>query len=90
VTFGAASREAPARIDPGRLMRRNLAIVGFWLVPLLARPAMIGPPLAEMFGLVAEGRLRPIVGAEYPLADARRAHEDLLARRTKGKLILRP
>ena len=90
VTFGAASREAPGRIDPGRLMRRNLAVVGFWLVPLLARPAMIGPPLAEMFGLVAEGRLRPIVGAEYPLAEARRAHEDLLARRTKGKLILRP
>jgi NADPH2:quinone reductase len=90
VTFGAASREAPAPIDPGKLMRRNLAVVGFWLVPLLANPTMIGPPLAEMFGLVADGRLRPVVGGEYPLADARRAHEDLLGRRTKGKLVLRP
>jgi NADPH2:quinone reductase len=90
VTFGAASREAPARIDPGKLMRRNLAVVGFWLVPLLAHPRMIGPPLAEMFGLVAQGRLRPVVGGEYPLAQARRAHEDLLGRRTKGKLVLRP
>jgi NADPH:quinone reductase len=90
VTFGAASREAPARLDPGRLMRRNLAVVGFWLVPLLGQPSMIGPPLVEMFGLVAEGRLRPVIGGEYPLAEARRAHEDLLARRTTGKLILRP
>ncbi|KAK1185842.1 zinc-binding dehydrogenase [Streptomyces sp. NBS 14/10] len=35
-------------------------------------------------------RLRPLVGAEYDLAQARDAHEDLLARRTKGKLVLRP
>jgi NADPH:quinone reductase len=90
VTFGAASREAPQPIDPGRLMRRNLAIVGFWLVPLLAHPDQIGPPLLEMYGLIGDGRLRPIVGGEYPLAEARRAHEDLLARRTTGKLILRP
>lgn len=90
VTFGAASRQAPGPIDPTRLMRRNLAIVGFWLAPLLGRPDQIGPPLAEMFALVGEGRLRPVVGGEYPLADARRAHEDLLGRRTTGKLILRP
>ena len=30
------------------------------------------------------------VGAEYPLADAPRAHEDLAGRRTTGKLILIP
>ncbi|WP_425275764.1 zinc-binding dehydrogenase [Streptomyces angustmyceticus] len=34
--------------------------------------------------------MRPLVGAEYDLARARDAHEDLLARRTKGKLVLRP
>jgi NADPH2:quinone reductase len=31
-----------------------------------------------------------VTGGSYPLADARRAHEDLLARRTTGKLILTP
>jgi NADPH2:quinone reductase len=90
VTFGAASREAPAPIEPARLMKRNLSVVGFWLSPAVAVPGMYGPPLTELLDLVAAGKLRPVVGGEYPLADARRAHEDMLARRTTGKLILRP
>ncbi len=90
VTFGAASREAATPIEPTRLMKRNLSVIGFWLSPALAVPGTFGPPLTEMFELVAAGRLRPIVGGEYPFAEARRAHEDLLARRTTGKLILRP
>jgi NADPH:quinone reductase len=90
VTFGAASREVARPIEPGRLMRRNLSVVGFWLSPALAVPGMFAPALTELFGLVADGRVTPIVGGEYPFAQARRAHEDLLARRTTGKLILRP
>jgi NADPH2:quinone reductase len=90
VTFGAASRETATPIEPARLMKRNLSVIGFWLSPALALPGAFGPPLTEMFDLVTAGRLRPIVGGEYPFAEARRAHEDLLARRTTGKLILRP
>jgi NADPH:quinone reductase len=90
VTFGQASRQAPAPVDPVRLMRHNLAVIGFWLPPALTMPGGYALPLAEMFSLVAAGRLRPIVGGEYPLNQARRAHEDMLARRTTGKLILRP
>jgi NADPH2:quinone reductase len=90
VTFGAASREVATPIEPGRLMKRNLSVVGFWLSPALAVPGMFAPALTELFGLVADGRVTPIVGGEYPFAQARRAHEDLLARRTTGKLILRP
>jgi NADPH2:quinone reductase len=90
VTFGAASREAPPEIDPIRLMRRNIAVVGFWLAPIIGVPELYGPPLRELLDLLADGRLRPIVGGEYPLTEARRAHEDMLARRTTGKLILRP
>jgi NADPH2:quinone reductase len=40
--------------------------------------------------MVAEGNLSPVVGDTYPLADARRAHEDLRSRRTTGKLVLDP
>jgi NADPH2:quinone reductase len=90
VTFGAASREAPAPIEPARLMKRNLTVTGFWLSPALAMPGMFAAPMTELLGLVADGRLRPVVGAEYPLAEVGRAHEDLLARRSTGKLILRP
>jgi NADPH2:quinone reductase len=44
----------------------------------------------ELFGWIATGAIRIRVGARYPLADARRAHEDLEARRTTGKLLLLP
>src|SRR5439155_21881533 len=59
VTFGAASRQAAPAIDPVRLMRRNLAVVGFWLAPLVGVPEMYGRPLAELLQLVVDGRLRP-------------------------------
>jgi NADPH2:quinone reductase len=90
VTFGAASRQAGRPVDPTKLMRHNTAVVGFWLAPLLQVPGAYAEPLAELFDLVAAGRIRPVVGGAYPLAEARRAHEDMLARRTTGKLILRP
>ena len=45
---------------------------------------------AAVFDLVARGELHVRVGARYPLGEARRAHEDLEARRTVGKLLLVP
>jgi NADPH2:quinone reductase len=71
-------------------MQRSRAVIGFWLAHCFGRPEMLQPPMAELLDLVADGRLKPIVGVAYPLADARRAHEDLLARRSTGKLALDP
>jgi NADPH2:quinone reductase len=88
VTFAAAC-EAPQPVDPVRLMRRNLAVVGFWLTPVLDAPELFGSPLSQPLTPVIEGRFRPIVGARHPLAEARRAHDDIHARRTTGKPIQR-
>ena len=40
--------------------------------------------------LVSVGKLDIRIGARYPLDQARKAHEDLEARRTTGKLLLTP
>jgi NADPH:quinone reductase len=45
---------------------------------------------AEVFSWMAHETLHVHVGGRYPLEDARRAHEDLAARRTSGKLVLLP
>lgn len=90
VTYGNASRTAPTPVDPGVLHRLNASVTGFWLRPTLAVPGAVSEPLAELLDLVARGRLQPVVGGAYPLAEARRAHEDLLARRTVGKVVLVP
>ncbi|HEY3510292.1 zinc-binding dehydrogenase [Kribbella sp. NPDC051137] len=90
VTFGAASRQQAAPVDPGRLMKGSKTIAGFWLADCFANPQLLGGPLDELFGLTASGELRPIVGGEYALSDVATAHEDLHARRTVGKLLLDP
>ncbi|HLM50383.1 MAG TPA: zinc-binding dehydrogenase, partial [Solirubrobacteraceae bacterium] len=89
VTYGIASQE-PNEIQTGRLMRRSAAVVGFWLMHCMGRPSMVDEALADLFSRVARGELRVVVGETYPLADAARAHEDLEARRTQGKLLLDP
>jgi NADPH:quinone reductase len=90
VTFGAASRQSAAPVDPSRLMKGSKTIAGFWLADCFRNPALLGDPLAELFDLTASGKLRPIVGGEYALSDVATAHEDLRARRTVGKLVLDP
>lgn len=88
VTFGAASRTAPAPVEPGALISRSRAVIGFWLPHCFSRPDLITGPMTELLAMVEKGTLRPVVGGSYPLVEARRAHEDLLARRSTGKLIL--
>jgi NADPH2:quinone reductase len=46
--------------------------------------------LADLFDRVRRGELRVVEGATYPLSDAARAHEDMQARRTTGKVLLDP
>ena len=90
VTYGMASRE-PNQVGAGNLMRHSSAVVGFWLAHAFARPReMLAEPLRELFERVVAGRLRVVEGTVYPLSEARRAHEDLQARRTTGKLLLDP
>jgi NADPH2:quinone reductase len=45
---------------------------------------------SEVFDWIAEGKLDVRIGERYALEDARRAHEDLEARRSTGKLVLLP
>ena len=89
VVFGIASREQ-RDVSTAALLRGTKAVIGFWLVHLLMKPEEVGPMIAELFELVAGGALEVTVGDVYPLSEAARAHEDLIARRTSGKLLLDP
>lgn len=41
-----------------------------------------------LFDMVTSGKVKPHIGATYPLQDARRAHVDLEARKTVGSSVL--
>jgi NADPH2:quinone reductase len=89
VVYGISSREQNA-VRTGRLLKRSQSVIGFWLFHYLERREHLEAPLAELFALAADGRVRAVVGETYGLSEARRAQEDLVARRTRGKLLLDP
>jgi NADPH2:quinone reductase len=89
IAYGIASGDQN-EVRSGALMRRSQAVVGFWLMHCLRHPEMIAGPLQELFSLAASGGLRVVEGETYAMSDVRRAHEDLAARRTSGKLLLDP
>jgi NADPH2:quinone reductase len=89
VVFGIASREQ-RDVSTAALLRGSKTVIGFWLVHLLARRDLALPMIGELVGAVAAGELRATVGGVYPLSEAARAHEDLIARTTSGKLLLDP
>jgi NADPH2:quinone reductase len=90
VTYGMAARQETPSVPPGALMQRSRAVIGFWLAHCMARPQMMDDAMTELLPLVADGALRPVIGGRYPLTAVREAHQDLLARRTTGKLVLDP
>jgi NADPH2:quinone reductase len=89
VTYGLASRE-PVSVRNADLMRTSRSVVGFWLVHLFGRPRELREGIAELLAAVAAKELEVVIGDVYPLSEARRAHEDIAARRTHGKLLLDP
>jgi len=89
VVFGIASREQ-RQISTASLLRGSKSVIGFWLAHLLSRPDLLVPMIGELLGTIAKGELAVTIGEVYPLSEAKRAHEDLIARRTSGKLLLDP
>lgn len=90
ITYGMASRTPPTPVDPRNLMAHSSAVIGFWLAHCFRRPDMLDAAVLDLLGMLADGRLRAIVGGTYPLDQAAAAHGDIRSRRTTGKLILDP
>ena len=88
--YGAASGPVPP-VDPQRL---NAGGSLFLTRPTLGHYAATREELLwrtrDLFGWIAAGDLTVHIGGRYPLEEARRAHDDLEARRTTGKLLLVP
>jgi NADPH:quinone reductase len=88
--YGMANRTPPTPVAPASLMAHSTTVAGMWLAHAFRVPGLMAGVLDELFALVEAGTLRALPGGEYGLSEARRAHEDLRARRTTGKLVLDP
>jgi len=90
VLYGGASGQVPP-FDPQRLNAGgSLYLTRPRLAHYIADRDELAWRAGDLFEWIAAGELDVRIGGTYPLGDAGRAHEDLAARRTTGKLLLVP
>jgi len=75
-------------INPRDLMSRRGSIRGFTLWAIT--PAEEADIHAGLIAGLENGTLRPVVAKELPLAEAARAHQEILERGAAGKIVLIP
>jgi putative PIG3 family NAD(P)H quinone oxidoreductase len=86
----AVQRGAVAEVNIGKMMQRRLMLTGSTLRP---RPVeykvMVADDLAKtVWPLVEQGRLKPVVHATFPLAQAAKAHALMESGDHVGKIVL--
>jgi NADPH2:quinone reductase len=89
VLYGSASGD-PAPYEPARLRQGSLYLTRPQLHDYTATREELLERAGDVLRRLADGSLQVSVGGQYELAEAARAHEDLEARRTTGKLLLQP
>lgn len=71
------------------LMHGSRTVAGFTASDFtLSSRSTIVETFNGLFGMMRKGQLSPVIGDNYPLAEAARALDDLQSRRTMGKLVL--
>lgn len=89
IVIGNASREQ-ANLRPVELMKRNLTITGLWLTSLLTDAEAVAQARRDLPPYLAGGKVVPQIGPTYALADSAQAFQDMLDRKTTGKVIIEP
>ena len=78
-------------LQPAHVVGRNVGVQGVYIGRLLRHaPDVIAAATRELLELWRAGTIRPVIGAELPLADVEQAHELVESRRSVGKVVLFP
>jgi len=81
----------PASVDMGLLMRKRASVHGTTLRarPLPERVAIIAAVRENVWPLLAEGSVRPIIDSVFDIEDAAAAHRRMESSAHRGKILLR-
>jgi NADPH2:quinone reductase len=80
----------PEPLNPFRLFEKAVKVSGFTLYVVAALPDVMRRGIEESFKLIAQGKLKLLVGKSFPLAQAAEAHTFMESRQSTGKLVLIP
>jgi putative PIG3 family NAD(P)H quinone oxidoreductase len=83
-------RGSRVEIDLMRVMLRRLTLTGSTLRarPVAEKARLAGSVHATVWPWIEAGRLRPVIDAAFPLADAEAAHRRMQAGANAGKIVL--
>jgi NADPH:quinone reductase-like Zn-dependent oxidoreductase len=85
---------AKAELNIGKLLAKRGSVTA---TALRSRPVtgrggktdIVAAVTAEVWPLVADGLVRPVIGAEFPITEAQAAHDLLESGDVSGKVLLR-
>jgi NADPH:quinone reductase len=80
----------PEPLNMFRLFEKSTKVSGFVLYTVAALPEVMRRGIEEAFKLLADKKLKLLVGKSFPLAQAADAHRYMESRQSVGKLVLVP
>lgn len=89
ILYGRAGG-VPEPLNVFRLFEKSTKVSGFVLYTVAALPEVMRRGIEESFKLIAERKLKLLVGKSFPLAQAAEAHKFMESRQSTGKLVLIP
>jgi NADPH:quinone reductase len=90
VVVGFAGGTIP-NLPANRFLLKAASAVGvFWGETAKREPETAKMVFADLFGLLSQNKIMPVVSARYPLSQAPQAMLDLAGRKTHGKVVLIP
>ncbi|MGA8221950.1 MAG: zinc-binding dehydrogenase [Candidatus Acidiferrales bacterium] len=85
---GARALAQTPRFHPLKLMSQNHAVIGVNLGRMGSRNGVLRTELDELYRMYTAGKIKPVIGKSYPLAEAAAAHQYIQDRKNIGKVIL--
>ena len=88
VVYGAATGETP-QLDTRLLYAKGASVHGLWLTYLSQNRALMESAWKQLSEWLAAGKLNPVIGKVFPLADARAAFTLMQEGKNYGKIVLK-
>lgn len=88
IVYGSATGETP-QLDTRLLYAKGASVHGLWLTYLSQNRALMESAWKQLSEWLAAGKLNPVIGRVFPLADARAAFTLMQEGKNYGKIILR-
>jgi len=90
LVIGFAGGEIP-KLQVNLTLVKEYSVVGvFWGNFTMHEPDVYAANMEELFGWYAEGKVKPLIEGQYPLADAPNVLKRVLGRGATGKIVLKP